>query len=982
MKKVLLSENALTVAKNRYFMDGEDWEDCVKRVCNVIASPEISNRQKIYDEFCEEVYNMYFLPAGRILRNSGRPKGSLLNCFHISIGDSIEEIGQCLKDTLVLWSEGGGVGINFSPLRPKNDAILGKGGKSSGLVSFMEAFDAAAGTIESGGARRAAAIGHVDVIHPEVIDFIDAKILHEKLNHFNISVSVNEDFLLAVEADSNWTFKFKQKDYNTVKARDIWNKIIANMTKYAEPGLINWSNFQKNNSYYFAPVIGTNPCHTGDTLVAVADGRKHVAFKQLAEENKDIPVFSRNRITGKVEIKIMRNPRKTSSNQKIYKVFLDDNMYFRCNEAHKVTMVDGTEKEVKDLKPNDRLHHMIKYNAKLKTILGDKNTNNNSEYIWLNNGFQTNVAEHRVIAQFINGGKELENDEVVHHIDYNYQNNNPTNLLIMKKTDHDDFHKKDKLGENNPIHRFPEKNYFKKYKFLGTENGNSKGYEIDELFSIAQKFVKELKRPPMIKEWQEYCQKNNYPFWSADMYKIYGNHKKFLDEVCRSLDILVLDNQMLSKSYKKFVKIKNETDLDVYWDNSIKVNKVCEECGNNFITHWGMREQSYCSQKCCCINANRVYYNNKKTCNLNFKVIKIEEDGYEDLYNGTVDDNHNYYIYVGESKTKSGRPKLNYINSKNCGETCLSGYESCDLGSLVLPNFITGNVNTNWKKLEGTIKTAIRFLDNVLEVNKYTLKEIEINSHKTRRIGIGVIGLAEYLFAKKLRYGSYKAVVETERLMRYIRDVAYQASMELAIEKGSFPQFDSIPYGKASFIRKLPASQRLDIKKYGIRNCTLMALAPTGTISLLTNYSSAIEPLFAKAMRRSDRVSERIYIHPKYKEILNNNEDIPEWYVDAFDLEPKDHFEMQVICQRYCDGAVSKTINLPKETTENELSDLLLEYIHDLKGVTVYRDGSREGQILNRLSHEDVKTNLEQSNDHENFLEDGDIKCSTGSCEL
>ena len=601
MKKVELSTNALQVATNRYFMDGEDWEACATRVARNIAAPEVNNKNKIEEQFLEMIYNMDFLPGGRILRNSGRPRGSLFNCYHIPIGDSIEEIGQCIKDALILWSEGGGVGVNFSSLRPKDDPIMGKGGVSSGLVSFIEAHDSVSHTIESGGSRRAAAIAHVDVSHPEIIDFMNAKLLKPdiskwlkdntpddirdfiknkvevgSLNHFNISVSVNDEFLEAVEADGDWKFKFMQKDYGRIKARDIWNTIVKNMIDCAEPGLINWSNFAKNNSYYFSPVTGSNPC----------------------------------------------------------------------------------------------------------------------------------------------------------------------------------------------------------------------------------------------------------------------------------------------------------------------------------------------------------------------------------------------------------------------GETTLSPYEACDLGSLVLPNYITGSVNTNWKKLDYVIKLAVRFLDNVIEVNKYVLKEIDIKVHQSRRIGIGVIGLAEYLFAKKVRYGSAKAVAEVEILMRRIRDSVYQASVELAIEKGAFPKFNPIEYGKATFIRKLPAQLRMDIKKYGTRNCTLMALAPTGTISLLTGYMSAIEPLFAKAMLRKDRVSERVYIHPFYRDIIMKGEETPDWFVDTFDLEPKDHFEMQVACQKFCDASVSKTINLPKETTYDELSDLLLEYIHDLKGVTVYRDGTRPGQILNKITDKEVKDYLATDKEVETTLEEGDVDCATGSCEI
>jgi ribonucleoside-diphosphate reductase alpha chain len=160
-----------------------------------------------------------------------------------------------------------------------------------------------------------------------------------------------------------------------------------------------------------------------------------------------------------------------------------------------------------------------------------------------------------------------------------------------------------------------------------------------------------------------------------------------------------------------------------------------------------------------------------------------------------------------------------------------------------------------------------------------------------------------------------------------------------------------------------------------------MALAPTGTISLLCDYTSAIEPLFAKAMIRHDRVSDRMYVHPKYQEILLSGEESPDWFIDSFDLEPKDHFEMQVACQRYCDASVSKTINLPKETTEEDLSNLLLEYIHDLKGVTVYRDGSREGQILNKVSEEEVIKYLSE-NAPVNNLDVDQVNCATGSCDI
>ena len=196
-KMIQLSPSAQEVAKARYFNDDEDWLLCTLRVAAAISN--IESEKKLYlDRFHEMLYNMDFIPGGRILRNAGRAKGSLLNCNVIPIGDSIEEIGQCIASALTLWSEGSGVGINFSPLRVKGDPIHGKGGFSSGLVSFMEAIDAVSKTVESGGMRRSASLNCVSITHPEIVDFINAKLEDGKLSGCNISVLINDDFLVPI----------------------------------------------------------------------------------------------------------------------------------------------------------------------------------------------------------------------------------------------------------------------------------------------------------------------------------------------------------------------------------------------------------------------------------------------------------------------------------------------------------------------------------------------------------------------------------------------------------------------------------------------------------------------------------------------------------------------------------------------------------------------------------------------------------------
>jgi len=571
-----LSKNSEDTFKSRYaFNESENWNELADRVGRVGASVEITDRSKWETRYGGMIEDMLFLPGGRILRNSGRPRGTLFNCYVEPFEDSIEEIGDFQKNCGILWSEGGGVGCNASFLRPEDAPIIQKGGESSGPLSFLKWANAGANCIKTGGARRAAMLALMLVSHPDIFKFINAKLVEGELNCFNISVGVMEDFLDAVEANDEWNLKWHHRVWRTVHAREIWDLILENMVKCAEPGLINWDNLRNNNSYYFDPIISTNPC----------------------------------------------------------------------------------------------------------------------------------------------------------------------------------------------------------------------------------------------------------------------------------------------------------------------------------------------------------------------------------------------------------------------GEVPLGAHGVCCLGSLVLPKFISKK-NTNWKLMQETVYNAVRFLDNVIQVNRYplTIPEIQRKAFDGRRIGLGFMGLGDYLFAKKVRYGSPEAIDEIEKLVKNIRNYAYEASIKLADEKGAFPKFDTKMFSKAHFIRTLPANLRMDIKKYGIRNVSLMAVAPTGTISLLPEVTSSAEPLVFKAFQRHDEIGDRIYVHPIYQDIIKNNEATPDWFVDTSDLKPQDHFETQVIIQKYIDGSISKTINTPQGFKPDQLSSLLLEYIRDLKGVTLYVDGSREEQILVPIkSKKEVKKYVDEGKIH---TEVDELACGTGTCEL
>ena len=578
----MLKPKAEIVAKSRYFInDHEDWEGLSRRVGTGAASvePTYELQQEYGEKFAEMIYDMNFLSAGRILRNMGRPRGTLFNCYAKGIDDTIESIAYTAADAMVLWADGGGVGFNASYMRPEDAPIIQKGGESSGPISFLTGYNAFAQTIKTGGSRRAAALALMKVSHPDIFKFINSKTQDGLLNNFNISVGVTEEFLDAVETDSKWELRFNRIPYQTGKARDLWNLIMHNMVNYAEPGLINWDYLRNNNSYYFDNIVCPNPC----------------------------------------------------------------------------------------------------------------------------------------------------------------------------------------------------------------------------------------------------------------------------------------------------------------------------------------------------------------------------------------------------------------------GEVPLPNNGVCCLGSLVLPKFITGKINTNWKMLEQNIELAVRFLDNIINVNKYPdhIPGIKIKAMESRRIGIGVMGMAEYLFAKKLRYGTPEAIEAVEKLMRNIRDFTYKASVKLSAEKGSFPKYDTMPFSKAHFVRSLPNAIKMDIKKFGIRNVTLQAVAPTGTISLLPEVTSSAEPLSYKAYVRHDEIGDRAYIHEKYKEIIESGKETPKWFVDSTELTPEDHFETQVAIQKYIDGAVSKTILLPKGTGPEQLSELMLQYIRDLKGTTCYVDGSREGQILVPIDRNEAASIISDSKI--DVGDEADVEttdCAKGNCEI
>ncbi len=1106
--------NAQKVIGKRYSLKDlngeplETWGDIVRRVVGHVSKAESDSvkRDYFYDSMMEVMLKREFVPNTPCLVNAGKPKGQLAACFVLNVPDSIQGIMEHAQNVAIIHQTGGGTGMTYEFLRPAGSMVNSTRGVASGPVSFMNIVNGTTEVVKQGGVRRGANMGILSIKHPDVLRFIHAKNDQHSLTNFNISVTVTDRFMEAVDAKEWFQTEFDNEPWNQtifdavtgtdyvvyrrpdgstatfadklafetadlsdctienppapgfVYAPDIWNRVIASAHKYAEPGIIYIDEVNRHNHMIssMGPIHACNPCVTGETLVSVADGRGNVTIKELADDGRDVPVYALSE-SGKLVVRTMRNPRITGYKQPIYKVTLDDGSTVRATANHKFLIRGGEYKRVDELQKGDSLHIMTRFHASLKDLFPSANSRS-QDYVWINNGGQkSHKAEHRLIAQFHQNLENIPAGHVVHHKDFNAQNNRPENLQVMSVEAHDRLHGDLMMGENNPMVRAQTEWSEEKWASYsqnmsiavsGENNGRFSGFSNEDLKACALELTEQLRRRFSAKEWANYAGTRGLPTqfskWRNDHL---GGLLGFSKWAAAELGLEHSDKD--PRSVRLYLDLTAQGYDCVFIDGCVHINKNCEVCGTDFVTKPFRRESGVCSP-ICALNSYRntvpnweadrlanskAGHERRKTglrteqvevlleCQANgktqkkdwidacrekgisfeisrktspfrsfeslkeaalmtnHKVISVEFDGEETVYNGTVDEFHNFFVGGFESLTETGKPMFSYINNRQCGEQMLHFNNSCNLGSIDVAKFykkVGDGTNADecvdWARLARATHLCTQFLDNVVDAGHFPLPEIDDVVKRTRPVGLGIMGFADLCLALKVTYGNQDSIELMEKVMGFIRRESWMASLRLGAEKGTFPEFEANREDYAKFLYEeigIPRDMPLTPRNYEVTT-----IAPTGTISLVAETSSGIEPNFSWAYVRRDTLGERYYVNSLAAEalgktvdqsdensireaaefVVENLDKLPSYFISAMDITSHQHVKVLAAAQKHTDNSISKTCNGSNDDTVESV-DQLYRMAKDLgcKAVSYYRDGSREGQVLTSMKAEAKK---------------------------
>ncbi len=901
---------------------------------------EIENIDEIYYEGyvynCEVEEDHTYVVEGVVVHN----------CFVLPLEDDMGKIPggifQTLRDAALIQQTGGGNGFSFSRLRPKNAVVFSSMGRATGPVGFLRVYDRAFGEIAQGGTRRGANMAVLRVDHPDIEEFITCKTDENAITNFNISVGITDAFMRAVENDEEWELRFPDvlhpayrnfrgtledaeragipiRVYKRVRARDLFRKIATQAHHNGEPGVLFLDTANRSNPVpHLYTLEATNPCVTGDTLVATPQGWRYAAEIRVGDEICTVLG------TGRVErIEVYEQ-------RPVYRVFLSDGGVIKVTAAHQFHVRDSRTKfyeprRVDQLKPGDWVRV---FPARMpNNPVPDKPPHlSDREFgfligVLVGDGCYTERALFPNVVRVSTHADEEEWNAVVQEA---FQKLGATHFATYVNSGSHSMMMDPKPGPVIadwvrtlllPPARSPEKRLP-----LAYINSNREFLEglLDGLFSTDGS-VDLSSNHPLLR------------FHTSS------------EELARQVRLILLMFGIHARIHRTVRKRHALNGREIRHDRPKYEVVISGASLGRFI------EQIRLSHP----EKRRRLEEAALRCNFTggnwaAQVVKIEFAGYETVYD----------LYEPRSDTWITE---GYV-SRGCGEQWLGPYENCCLGSVNLARhvkYVNGKAEVDWEKLRETVEWATRFLDNVVQVNQYVpaVPQLKEAAFKTRRIGLGFMGLADLMYHLRIRYGSEEGQEFAAQIAEFIRYHAMRTSIELARERGPFPAIRGSIYDPEDLKWEPPKPLKpytrdwgrppLDwnaivegIRRHGIRNAAQTTVAPTGTLSTVAGCEGyGCEPVFALAYIRyvheAEGRLELRYVSPLFmralkeagldeetrariiEEVLRKGtcqhiQELPDWirhtFVVAQDLTPEEHVWMQASIQAFIDNSISKCV--------------------------------------------------------------------------
>ncbi len=874
---------------------------------------------------------------------------------------TIPQNNTYLANGFVSHNSGGGTGFNFSHLRPKGDMVLSTKGVSSGPISFMGVFDAATQTIKQGGKRRGANMGILRVDHPDIIDFITCKETEGVLANFNISVGLTEKFMKAVEKDQPFDLinPHDGSKAKTIPARQIFDLIVTSAWKNGEPGIIFLDRINRDNpTPNLGDIESTNPCVTGDTLVSTEHGFQSIS--SLSQTDESFLTLTDDRATpitpqipgGTTSLLATQGVTLRTATKawhtgwkEVYKITTKDGYSLNATKDHKILTTRGWRR-VDDLTVKDTLliqsgdgRFTEKRTLPFTPTREYRGANGRRYSLPLPATWSKELGH--VLGWLVGDGWLREGDKDC-RVGFTFGRDDHEALSHLKPILDGWYGRRVRAipRSNNVTHLSYHSKYFVQFfSKLGVKACTAGEKEVPQSLYTAP-------RDAVVGFLQA--------LFTADGTVNYHEGKSAYIRLTSKSRTLLEGAQLLLVNFgvKSTLYDRSRPPRDSFSHESVDGRhrtyqrdgicfelEISQDSVPRFLDCIGFLGFRHADK----IRSlqSKAYHKDR----FESPVTDITSLGVEAVYDLHQPDTHSF---IGGG-----------IVVHNCGEQPLLPYESCNLGSINLAQMLQDG-KIDWQKLKDITWRGVHFLDNVIDMNKYPLPAIAERTRETRKIGLGLMGYADLLMQLDIPYDSDKAIRLARKLMKFIDDEAKKASVDLAKKRGVYPAFKG---------------SRYDTGKKGdrVRNATRTTIAPTGSISMIADCSSGIEPNFAICFTKHVLDGEQLlYINKYFEDIARRRgfyskelmmrvaesgslegfaqipADVKRSCVISHQIKPEWHVKTQAAFQRYTNNAVSKTVNFPNHATTQDVEDVyLLSYRLGCKGVTIYRDGSRDLQVLN-----------------------------------